>query len=256
MSDWDAAQYLKFQKERTQPAIDLANRIGAEVPKKIVDIGCGPGNSTQVLLDRFPQARIIGVDDSEGMIEAAKRQHPGATYVVGDAAGDLSMLGGGFDIAFSNACIQWIPDHPRLLRSLIGLLKPGGVLAVQVPINFEEPIHRIIVELVASDKWKGSFPHPRIFYTLSAGAYYDLLSELGGEVDLWTTTYCHVMRSHADIMEWYRSTGLRPYLAVLDEEKKRLFEQDVLRLVEKAYPPRKNGSILFRFPRLFFTVRH
>ncbi len=146
MTDWNSEQYLKFKNERTQPAMDLVNRINIDSPKKIIDIGCGPGNSTQILAQRFHNAYIVGVDNSLNMIETARRDYPNLDFKTCDASKDLSTLDNNFDIVFSNACIQWIPDHSQLLENMMGLLKPGGILAVQTPMNYNEPIHKIIGE--------------------------------------------------------------------------------------------------------------
>ena len=255
MADWDSAQYLQFAQERTQPAIDLAARIAGCAPRAILDLGCGPGNSSQVLAARFPQAQILGIDSSPEMIAAAKANHPELEFALCDAGRQLPSLGRGvFDVVFSNACIQWIPNHPALLRDMLSLLRPGGVLAVQTPMNYEEPIHRIIAELVAGEKWAGAFPNPRIFYNLPPGQYFDLLSELAADFALWQTTYYHVLGSHAAIMEWYRGTGLRPYLSALPDKESAAFEADVRDQVVRAYPKQKDGRIIFRFPRFFFTA--
>lgn len=152
---WDSAAYLRFKAERTQPSIDLVKRIDLEQPRKLLDVGCGPGNSTQVLADAFPNAlRIIGIDSSPEMIEAAKDDHPDMEFRICDALNLPSLGEAWFDVVFSNACIQWVPDHPRLIRDMLALLRPGGMLAVQVPMNYQEPIHRIIGELAASDEWR------------------------------------------------------------------------------------------------------
>jgi len=254
MADWDSMQYLKFETERTQPAIDLARRIGCDNPKRILDIGCGPGNSSQVLARTFPKASILGVDSSLTMIETARANCPDLDFRVCDAGKDLPTLGHDFDVVFSNACIQWIPDHPTLLENMMGLLRPGGVVAVQTPMNDREPIHRIIRELTTGEKWQPEFVNPRIFYNLLPGQYHDLLTEIASDFSLWETVYYHTLKSHKDIMEWYRGTGLRPYLAVLSEEKKGEFEKDVLERVVAAYPRQKNGDIIFRFPRFFFVA--
>ena len=254
MQDWDSRQYLKFEKERTQPAIDLASRVAVQDPKKIVDIGCGPGNSTQVLAQKYPNARIIGADNSQDMIEAARKEHPGMEFVLCDAGRDLSALGGGFDIVFSNACIQWVPDHETLIPGMMALLKKGGVLAVQILQNFQEPIHLIVNKTVTSGKWKEYIRFPRIFHTLTPDRYFDLLSELTADFSIWEVVYYHTMRAHQDILEWYRGTGLRPFLNVLPDNKKKAFEQDILTELIKAYPVQKGGGVLFKFPRLFFTA--
>ena len=254
MIQWDSSQYLKFKSQRTQPAIDLAGRIGLDDPADILDLGCGPGHSTEILASRYPNAHILGIDNSPDMIKAAKAAYPSGEFRLCDASRELSSLGRTFDVVFSNACLQWIPDHPALLRNMMALLKPGGVLAVQVPMNQQEPIHKIINDLVTSPRWKDRFPSLRVFYTLSQGEYYDLLATLGTRFDLWQTTYFHQMPRHEAIMEWYRGTGLRPYLEMLAPADKTRFEQDVLAEVVRAYPLQANGDILFRFPRFFFTA--
>lgn len=253
--DWDSKQYLKFKAQRTQPAIDLANRIRLDNPERILDIGCGPGNSTKVLADRFPNAYILGVDNSDEMITAAKKNYPDLEFEKCDAGTELSQFDKSFDVVFSNACIQWVPDHRNLILSMLNVLRnSNGVLAIQVPMNFNEPIHLIIDELAASRKWKDYFRFSQIYYTLSPGEYFDILSELSGDFDIWETIYYHVMKSHQDILEWYKGTGLRPYLDVLPDDKKAEFEKDFLDKLVQRYPRQKNGEIIFRFPRFFFTA--
>lgn len=254
MPSWDASQYLKFQSQRTQPAIDLVNRIRLSNPERILDVGCGPGNSTRVLKDRFSHARVIGIDNSENMIEKAKADHPDMEFRLCDVSGDLAELEGDYDIVFSNACLQWVPNHHQLLKKLMDLLRKNGVLAVQIPYNMREPIHRILEELSASAGWRAYFPQERVYNTLTPEEYFDILADITPEFDIWETTYYHVMQSHESIMDWYRGTGLRPYLDALPEEKKADFEQEVLQRVMAAYPKQKNGEIIFRFPRLFFTA--
>lgn len=254
MTDWNSNLYLKFRNERTQPAIDLVHRIRIENPKKIVDIGCGPGNSTLVLNQRFPQADVLGVDNSPNMIAAARKDFPEMQFEICDASQDLSKLARDFDVVFSNACIQWIPDHHTLLRNLMDLLKPGGVLAVQTPMNYREPIHQVIGQVTTSEKWKMHFPAARIFFNLTPSEYFDLLSEMASDFCIWETIYYHRLNSHQDIMSWYRSTGLKPYLEQLPESLKAEFEQDVQAEVVRSYPLQQNGQVIFRFPRFFFTA--
>ena len=255
MFTWNSDCYSHFLKERTQPAIVLAAKIPLEAPDSILDLGCGPGNSTKVLADRFPHAaHLLGVDLSPDMLQHAKAKYPELSYQAFDATCDFETLSTQFDVIFSNACIQWVPDHPRLLRNMQQALKPGGVLAVQIPMNQNEPIHQIIQALVTSATWRSKFPSPRIFYTLTPEKYFDLLSELFEDFSIWETTYCHRMPSHQSILEWYRGTGLRPYLAALSPEDAAALEADVLRELQQAYPIQKNGEILFRFPRFFLTA--
>ena len=252
--NWNAEQYLQFERERTQPAIDLANRIPAREPQRVLDIGCGPGNSTRVLAERFPGARVMGVDSSPDMIGAAREKHPALRFEPCDASTELGGLGMRFDVIFSNACIQWIPNHPALLEQMMALLNPGGVLAVQTPMNEREPIHQIIQECVAEPHWKEFFPHPRVFYNLKPEEYAGLLAQWTEDYTLWETAYIHRLPSHRAILNWYRGTGLRPYLQVLPAREAEQLELEILAQLEERYPKQKNGEILFRFPRFFFMA--
>ena len=189
------------------------------------------------------------------MIETAKIDYPNLDFKKCDASKELSILGTDYDIIFSNACLQWIPNHEQFLKNLIGLLRTGGMLAVQIPMNYQEPIHKIIGDVTTNEKWKSIFNNPRNFYNLTQSEYFDLLSEIYSEFSMWETIYYHELKSHRDIMEWYRGTGLRPYLNVLSDDQKQHFEQDVFDRVTKEYTIRRNGNIIFRFPRLFFIAK-
>lgn len=254
MADWNSEQYLKFKAQRTQPAIDLAARLSGN-PPEIIDLGCGPGNSTRVLKSRFPDAYIIGADNSANMIERARADNPDLEFLIMDITGDLSEMSGKFDVVFSNACLQWLPDHATLLPKLFGLLRKGGVLAVQIPMNYDEPIHRIIGSISESPEWSDKFPEKRIFGTLTQSEYFDILSGLTDDFEMWQTTYCHRMPSIESIIEWYSSTGLRPYLAALSDEDGVRFTAEISAELEREYPKQKNGEIIFRFPRFFFTAK-
>ena len=256
MSDWNAQLYLKFKKDRTQPAIDLAARLECDAPAKALDVGCGPGNSTAVLKARFPNSQVIGADYSENMVETARKDNPELEFIQCDISKDIDKLPHDLDIIFSNACLQWVPDHPALLPRLMGLLKPGGLLAVQIPMNYQEPIHRIIESTVSQSPCSELIPYMRLFYTLSQEHYFDLLSEISTDFTLWQTTYLHRLPSHQAIMDWYSSTGLRPYLdAAVTDEARDGFYQEVFRQVKEQYPVQQNGEIIFRFPRFFFIAQ-
>jgi trans-aconitate 2-methyltransferase len=252
--DWSSSTYLKFAKERTQPAIDLAMRLQPMNAEKIIDIGCGPGNSTAVLKQLFPKAYILGIDNSQNMIEKARCDHRDIDFAHLDAANDLDTLSDRFDIVFSNACIQWIPNHKKLLKELFGLLKKGGTLAVQIPINDKEPIHQIIREVAESIKWRDKFDTPRVFYNLTPNEYHDVLSQLSNDFTIWETTYYHRLPSYEDIVEWYKGTGLRPYLAMLNPSDRADFEAEIFAMVKQRYSIQENHEIIFKFPRLFFTA--
>lgn len=254
MSDWNSEQYLKFKAQRTRPAIDLAARLKGS-PRVIIDLGCGPGNSTRVLKNRFPNAHIIGADYSENMLQKARSENPDLDFVQLDLSGDISEYNGKFDVVFSNACFQWLPNHRELLPKVFGLLRQGGTLAVQIPMNFDEPIHKIIQRISESEKWSEKFPEKRIFGTLKQSEYFDILSGLTDDFELWQTTYCHRMPGIESIIEWYRSTGLRTYLAALSDEDGAEFVADISAELEKEYPKQANGEVIFRFPRFFFVAK-
>lgn len=255
MADWNPENYLKFKNERTRPAIDLANKIEAADPEKILDIGCGPGNSTAVLSRRFPKSAIIGIDNSPNMIEAAAKSYPKLEFRLIDASCELGRLGENtFDVVFSNACIQWLPDHAKLLAEMMKLIRKGGVMAVQIPVNYDEPIHEIIKSISESDEWRDRLSGTRSIATLSEEEYFDILSRISSDFTMWKTVYFHRMPSHESIIEWYRATGLKPYLSRLNENEKLILEEQMLEELKRRYPVRQNGEIIFRFPRLFFTA--
>lgn len=255
MSDWNAQLYLKFKKERTQPSIDLINRLNFQNPKKVIDIGCGPGNSTALLKKHYPDAYILGVDSSPNMIEKAVKECPDIDFMLFDASKDFDMLDRDFDIVFSNACIQWVPDHKRLLTDMMSILNPGGIMAVQVPNQVEMSINSVISEVTKSDKWKSKFRSERKFHNLAEEEYFDLLYEISSDFSMWKTIYFHRLPSQESIVEWYKSTGLRPYLEVLNDDEKSDFEKDILQKVKEHYPICAGGEVIFRFYRLFFIAK-
>lgn len=254
MSDWNSRLYLKFIAQRTQPAIDLAARLTVTDPAKALDVGCGPGNSTAVVMERCPRAEVTGVDSSKDMLARARADHPGASYVLCDVGSQLGVLGNDWDVIFSNACLQWVPDHAKVLSKLVSMLRKGGQLAVQIPVNHREPIEKVIKETAASGRWRSHFGSDNVYHTLDQRAYYDLLSGICSHVDIWQTTYYHVMPSHEAILEWYRSTGLKPYLDALTDSDKAAFEGDILEGLRREYPLQADGCVLFPFPRLFFVA--
>lgn len=258
MPEWNSNQYLKFKKERTQPCKDLISRLDLSDVKTILDIGCGPGNSTAELRSKNSKAYILGIDSSDNMIDKARQLYKNIDFKICDASSELGSMQK-FDVVFSNACLQWIPNHKDFIPEMFSLLNPNGVMAVQLPVNYDEPIHKIISDLAQSAKYKEKLgKHTRVFYTLSTEEYYDILASLTDEFDIWKTIYHHKMKSHNDIIEWYKGTGLRPYLQALPcDEDRASFEADVLEKIKQAYPVQENGDVIFRFPRLFFTaVKH
>lgn len=253
MTDWNPELYLKFGSERTQPSRDLVSRIQLDRPRRIIDVGCGPGNSTEVLKQRFTESQVIGLDSSEDMIRRARGQYPDGTWICADAS--EYDYGGGFDIIFSNAVLQWIPRQESLIDLLVENLAPDGILAVQIPANRQSPLHQATTT-VAAEIWPQETEGcSGLLHYKEPGFYYDVLAAHSVDVDIWETTYIHVLDSHDDLIEWYRSTGMKIFLKALESEVDRAeFAHLVLERVTPLYPTAKNGKILFPFRRIFFTA--
>lgn len=252
--DWDPGLYLKFEDERTQPAIDLVNRIRIGDPRRIVDIGCGPGNSTRVLARRWPNANLTGVDDSPSMLEQARAGDTGGKWILADArAYDPDAR---FDIVFSNAALQWMPGHETLIPRLFGMTADGGALAVQLPAFNRMPLGIAIRKIASLPEWREKTAGCEAMLTcLDYAEYYTILARLSARVELWETRYIHVMDTHESIIEWSRGTGMRPFLDRMDGADERArFERAVRIELEKDYPAMENGRILFPFFRFFFIA--
>lgn len=250
-NDWNPALYLQFGSERTQPSIDLINRVKSITPKSIIDVGCGPGNSTQVLAERWPKAQITGIDSSSAMIEKAKHDYPNQDWIVADAS--IYEPKNKYDIVFSNAVIQWIPNHEDLLIKFHSILSDKGLVAIQIPLFWDMPLGKIINETSQDERWKKQTEGVFDLFTIhNYSFYYDHLAELFEKVDIWETHYLHVLDNHLSILQMIRSTGLKPYLARLESDsEKNCFEGKVLKKIESSYPQQKNGKVLLPFKRLF-----
>ena len=254
MSRWDPDTYLKFEHERTIPSQDLVARIDLNDPKAIVDIGCGPGNSTNVLRTAWPQADVIGLDNSKEMIGKAQATYPGYKWILADAA--VWQSDTKWDIVFSNATLQWIPNQAKVLKHLFDQIKGIGALAAQVPFNTDSALYKAIVTVSESQKWRDVMKGcgDQIFYRDEI-YYYQIISQLSTRVDMWTTTYFHIMESHQSLLEWYSSTGLKMYLErIEDDTGKRQFKTEILEACKVNYPVQENGKILFPFKRVFFVA--
>jgi trans-aconitate 2-methyltransferase len=251
---WQPESYLKFEYERTIPSHDLAGHIDLTNPKSIIDIGCGPGNSTKVLMSRWPTTEMTGLDNSEDMIAKAKATHQKVRWILADAAKWTTAEK--YDIVFSNATLQWIPNHRVLVKQLFDMVRDNGVLAVQVPANNESPLHKSLIAVSERPEWKESMVgcKNQIVYH-DETFYYSILSLLTTRLEIWITTYLHIMGNHQGLIEWYSSTGMKTYLAQLktDEEKER-FKNQVLELCKSQYPVQNNRNIIFPFKRLFFVA--
>jgi len=245
---WDPAQYLKYADERARPFADLISRVAAERPGYVVDLGCGPGNLTATLLHRWPTAYVEGVDSSAEMIEKA------TTVAV---SGRLEFHLGDLrhweprrpvDVLISNATLQWVPDHIRLVPKLVRVLAPGGWLALQVPGNFGEPSHQILRELAGEARWGlGDVVFPS---SHRAVEYVAALAAVGCRVDAWETTYLHILSGTDPVFEWISGTGARPVLAALAPGARAEFSAVLKERLREAYPPRHYGTVL-PFRRIF-----
>src|SRR5829696_548146 len=254
MADWDASLYLTFEEERTRPARDLLARVPLRSAERVVDLGCGPGNSTELLVERFPGARVVGIDMSEDMLRKARGRVPSATFSRADVA--AWQPDGPVDLVFANAVLQWLPGHERLLPRLMGFLAPGGVLALQMPDNLDEPSHALMRETAADGPWasllaSAAASRERL---LPASGYYDVLAPHAGSVDLWRTEYQHPLADAEAIATWLRGTGLKPFVDPLDEALRVGFLAAYTARIAASYPPRVDGKVLLGFPRLFIVA--
>jgi trans-aconitate 2-methyltransferase len=252
MHDWDAGQYLRFAGERTRPAVDLVARIELEAPRRIIDLGCGPGNSTAILRARWPDAEITGIDTSADMLAQARRDHAGIVFEQGDIAGWQPALP--YDLVFSNAAVQWVGDHERLIPCLFAGVAPGGCLAVQMPRNHDFQTHALMRQVAAEAPWAARLAGARDPSPVKTPEfYYDLLAT-HARVAIWETNYIQIMPNVAAIIDWLRGTGLGPFLARLDADEQKRFLDRYAALLAEAYPERSDGRIMLPYPRLFFIA--
>jgi trans-aconitate 2-methyltransferase len=253
---WDPGQYLRYADERARPFFDLLSRVGTADPRYVADLGCGPGNLTAALAERWPGAEILGVDSSPEMIGAAQARadgHPALSFALGDVRDwrpDRPV-----DVLVCNAVLQWVPGHLDVVRGWPGMLAPGGWLAFQLPGNFDQPTHAILLDLVSSDRWAPLLPDVALNrQTADPADYLDLLAAAGCSVDAWETTYLHVLHGADPVVEWYRGTGLRPVLAALDPGLAVEFVADYSARISAAYPAAPYGTVL-PFRRVFVVAQ-
>ncbi len=252
--DWNARQYLKFEDDRTRPARELLARVPLEGARVVVDLGCGPGNSTELLVERYPESKVTGVDSSPQMLQRARERLPLCEFVEADLASWTPQEPP--DLLFANAVFQWIPGHTKVIQRLVSALPDGGVLGIQMPDNTREPSHTIMQEVARRPPWasafaseeagRGDLPTPE--------AYYDLLRPLCRRIDIWHTVYNHVLESPEAIVEWFKGTALRPYLAALDSRSAETFLAAYTEEIKCRYALRVDGRVLLRFPRLFIVA--
>ncbi len=253
MHEWDAGQYLRFANERTQPAVDLVARIDLDAPARIIDLGCGPGNSTAVLGARWPDAAITGIDSSPDMLAEARQAHPGIDFATGDIARWRPAQP--YDLVFSNAAVQWVGDHDRLVPRLLDGVAAGGRLAVQMPRNHDFATHALMREVAAEGPWRDRLVGARDPSPVKPPEfYYDLLAPCCARIVLWETNYIQIMDGIDAIIAWLRGTGLGPFLARLDPAERPIFLDRYAALLAEAFPKRGDGKVLLPYPRLFFVA--
>jgi trans-aconitate 2-methyltransferase len=251
---WDPAQYMKFADQRLRPAIDLLSRIDVAEPAEIYDLGAGAGNVTRLLKERWPNARVTGVDASQEMLAKAAAARGDIQWQRADLATWRAPRPA--DVIYSNAALHWLGDHDRLFPALLSTLAPGGVLAVQMPRNFSAPSHTAISEAARSGPWRSTLePLLRPAPVPDPSFYFGLLAPRAAAVDIWETEYLQVLEGEHAVREWTKGTWLRPLLDALGEPERRGFEACYTDLVDRAYPRRADGRTLFPFRRLFIVAR-
>jgi trans-aconitate 2-methyltransferase len=253
---WDPATYLRYAGERARPFVDLVAHVRSESPAVVVDLGCGEGALTASLAQRWPGARIVGVDSSAEMLAAATAHADGR---ISFEQGDVREWrpDGPVDVLVSNAVLHWVPEHADLIRRWAGELAPGGELAIQVPDNFRAPTHALLTELCRSPRWSARVAAvaPQPDAVLEPDGYLDVLTGAGLEADVWETTYLHVLRGPEPVLGWVHSTVLRPVLGALDEAEVEDLTKAYGAALRAAYPERPDGTTVLPFRRVFAVGR-
>ena len=251
---WDPKTYLTFGAERTRPAAELLARIAVEAPARVVDLGCGPGNSTALLAKRWPQADIEGVDNSPEMLAEARGANIRARWSQADIAS--WQPSGRFDVIYSNATFQWVTDHATLMPRLAPYLADDGVFAFQVPRNFDEPCHTLIHDVAMNGPWAAKLKGVRDWWNvLAPEAYFDILDPHFEHIDVWETRYVQTLTGEDAVYRWMTGTGLRPFANALEGGEREAFLNEYRRRVGKSYPMRASGVTLYPFQRLFCVAQ-
>lgn len=251
---WSAQQYLKFEDERTRPARDLLAQIAQETIQSGYDLGCGPGNSTELLTTRFGTDVITGIDSDDDMLDKAKKRLPQTRFEQADLSDWRPKHKS--DLFFANAVFQWLPNHLERLVTLMDHLNEGGALAVQMPDNLDEPSHQLMEETGKSGPWAKTFAGGKIRRKPLPleSIYYNALQPQSAKINIWRTTYYHPMDSAEAIVEWVKATGLRPYLDAVGAKDQQAFLQGYTQRINEAYPAMADGKRLLAFPRLFIVA--
>ena len=254
MADWNPQAYLAFADERLRPAQDLLARVPPGERQVIFDLGSGPGNSTALLRSAYPEAAVTGIESSPAMVARARQALPGAEFIEADVTTFIPPPE--TDLLYSNALFQWLPTHLDLWKAYLAALRPGAVLAVQMPDNLDEPSHALMREVAALPPFRERLAGRNTVRAriLSPAAYHDHLSPLCAQVEIWRTTYNHVVSGIAGIADFYSTTGLKPYLDPLTEEERRQFRAAYEQRLAAAYPLLRDGRAMFALPRLFIVA--
>ena len=250
---WDPDRYLAYADERGRPFVELVARVGATDPREVVDLGCGPGNLTGLLADRWPDAHVTGLDSSPEMIASARALGQRVDYGVADLRDWCPERP--VDVLVSHATLQWVPDHLALLPSLVATVAPGGWFACQVPGNVDEPSQTIRTELAAEPDYAPYTADVAVPSSYDPATYYDALGAAGCAVDVWETSYTHVLRGPDPVFTWVSGTGARPTLQALPEDLRTSYEEEFKRRLAAAYPVRADGTVLLPFRRVFAVAR-
>lgn len=251
---WNPEQYELFEALRRRPAHDLLAALPSFEPARIVDLGCGPGHLTRVLADRFPAAHVLGVDKSTTMLEWAERTASRVEWLQADLA--TWRPSWPVDLIVSNAALHWLGDHERLFPELLEALAPGGVLAVQMPRNFDAPSHRLLHQTVAEGPWAAALaPVLREKPVHRPSDYYDWLAPLARRIDIWETEYLQILSGDVPVLQWVRGSALVPVMETLSGAELDRFMAAYRAKLEAAYPQQPNGATLFPFRRLFIVAR-
>ena len=249
---WNPTNTLKFAGPRLQPGLDLITRLPDIEARRIVDLGCGTGALAAQLSERWPRATVTGLDRDRNALREARATHPDLEWVEGDIA-DWAPAEP-VDVIFSNAALQWLEGHDALVPRLLSFLAPGGVLAVQMPRNFDAPSHVLMRALASESPWSGRIPLRRPPVGTPA-AYYDLLGPRTAALDIWETEYLHVLKGDNPVLHWVRGTALLPVMAALSGPELDAFIATYSARLAQAYPPQPDGSTLFPFRRLLLLAR-
>lgn len=251
---WSPKKYLLFEDHRTRPVHELAARIPLASPEYIVDLGCGPGNSTAVLAERWPDAKIIGVDSSSEMLTQARALLPAVEWSLADIAKWQPQEP--VDLVFANASLQWVPDPEAILRRLISYVAPKGVLAFQVPANHEGPPHTVIDAVLRELDFERQIDRSHLSrFVLSPNAYFRILANEGATIDAWDTEYLQVLEGENVVLAWVKGTALVPILASLSAANAAPFLELLTQRLHEAYPPEQSGKTLLPFRRRFVVAR-